>query len=76
MSVPCKSERTRLSHDEFELIRRTHHPAIYELSSHEMQALKSRLREQRNKERALARQKQREHRRSAVAAQADFCCWP
>ena len=43
MSVPCKSERTRLSHDEFELIRRTHHPAIYELSSHEMQALKSRI---------------------------------
>ena len=65
MSVPCKSERNRLSHDEFELIRRTHHPAIYELSPHELQALKSRLREQRNKERALARQKQRELRGKA-----------
>jgi hypothetical protein len=65
MSVPCKSERNRLSHDEFELIRRTHHPAIYGLSTQELQALKSRLREQRNKERALARQKQRELRGKA-----------
>jgi hypothetical protein len=65
MSLPCKSERSRLSHDEFELIRRTHHPAIYALSPDELRALKLRLREQRNKERALARQKQRELRGKA-----------
>lgn len=65
MSLPCKSERSRLSHDEFELIRRTHHPAIYELSPDELHALKLRLREQRNKERGLARQKQRELRGKA-----------
>lgn len=65
MSLPCKSERSRLSHDEFELVRITHHPAIYELSLDELHALKVRLREQRNKARALARQKQRELRGKA-----------
>jgi len=65
MSLPCKSERSRLSHDEFELMRLTHHPAIYELSPEELQALKLRLRDQRNKERALARQRQRELRGKA-----------
>jgi hypothetical protein len=65
MSLPCKSERRRLNHDEFGLVRLTHHPAIYELTLDELQALKLRLREQRNKERALARQKQRELRGKA-----------
>src|SRR5215510_2916577 len=65
MSLPYKSERSRLSHDEFELVRITHHPAIYERSPDELHALKLRLREQRNKERALARQKQRELRGKA-----------
>jgi hypothetical protein len=65
MSLPCKSERSRLSHDEFELVRGTHHPAIYQLSPEELQALKARLREQRNKARALARQRQREVRGKA-----------
>jgi len=65
MSLPCKSERSRLSHDEFELVRITHHPAIYDVSSDELHALKLRLREQRNKARALARQRQRESRGKA-----------
>jgi hypothetical protein len=65
MSLPCKSERSRLNHAEFELIELTHHPAIYELSPDELHALKLRLREQRNKERALAKQKQRELRGKA-----------
>ena len=65
MSLPCKSERSRLSHEEFELIYHTHHPAIYQLSPDELRALKLRLREQRNKQRALARQKQRELRGKA-----------
>src|SRR5215831_18432843 len=66
MSLPCKSERSRLSHDEFELVRVTHHPAIYELSPDQLRALKVRLREQRNMARALARQKQRELRGKAT----------
>jgi hypothetical protein len=65
MSLPCKSERSRLSHEEFELVRVTHHPAIYEVSPDELRALKLRLREQRAKARALARQKQREARGKA-----------
>ncbi|HEX5958137.1 MAG TPA: hypothetical protein VFY92_05705, partial [Hyphomicrobiaceae bacterium] len=48
-----------------ELVGVTHHPAIYELSLDELQALKVRLREQRNKARGLARQKQRELRGKA-----------
>src|SRR5262245_29043991 len=65
MSLPCKSERSHLSHDEFELVRVTHHPPIYELSPDQLRALRVRLREQRNKARALARQKQRELRGKA-----------
>ena len=65
MSLPCKSERSCLSHDEFELVRVTHHPEIYELSPDQLRAVKVRLREQRNKAQALARQKQRELRGKA-----------
>src|SRR5262249_61780022 len=65
MSLLCKSERSNLSHDEFELVRVTHHPPIYELSPDQLRALRVRLREQRNKARALARQKQRELRGKA-----------
>src|SRR6187401_1213575 len=65
MSLPCKSERSQLSHDEHEMVRVTHHPAVYDLAPRELYALKLRLREQRNKERALARQKQRELRGKA-----------
>jgi hypothetical protein len=62
MSIPCKSERSQLNHDEFEMIRFTHHPAIYELPPDELHALKLRLRGERDKARGLARQKQREVR--------------
>jgi hypothetical protein len=72
MSLPCKSERSRLSHDEFDLVRLTHHPDIYELAPDELRALKLRLREQRNKERALARHKQRELRGKAEARGKSF----
>jgi len=65
MSTACKSERSQLSHAEFEAIRATHHPAIYDLADKELQALKVRLREQRDKARALARHKQRETRGKA-----------
>jgi hypothetical protein len=62
MSIPCKFERSQLSNDEFEMIRVTHHPAIYDLAPDELQALKLRFRGQRDKARVLARQKQREMR--------------
>jgi hypothetical protein len=62
MSISCKAERSQLSHEEFELVRVTHHPAIYDLAGEELRALKLRLREQRSKARTLARQRQREIR--------------
>jgi hypothetical protein len=65
MSVTRKVERSLLSHDEFEAVRATHHPAIYDLTGKDLQALKVRLREQRNKSRGLARQLQREARGKA-----------
>jgi len=62
MWVPCKFERSLLSHDEYETIRLTHHPAMYELEPAELQAIRSRLRKMRDKERTLSRQKRREAR--------------
>src|SRR5262249_40338683 len=65
MSLPCKSERSRLSHDEFELVRVTHHPAIYELSPCQLLALKGRVRYPRNYAPALASHRQSEPRGTA-----------
>lgn len=65
MSVTCKFERSLLSHDEYEVIRITHHPAIYELDGDELHATRLRLRGMRDKERTLARQKRREARGKA-----------
>jgi hypothetical protein len=62
MSVPCKFERSLLSHDEYETIRLTHHPAIYDVEPAELEALRSRLRKMRAKEQTLCRQKRREAR--------------
>ena len=65
MSIPCKFERSLLGHEEYETVRVTHHPAIYDLSSNELQNVLVRLRQLRDKERTLARQKQREVRGKA-----------
>ncbi len=62
MSVPCKFERSLLSHEENETIRVTHYPAIYGLDAEAMQSLQKRLRELRDKERTQAHQKRREMR--------------
>lgn len=72
MSVPCKFERSLLSHEEYETIRLTHHPAIYELESAELDAMRSRLRKMRDKERTLGRQRTRESRGKAEARGASF----
>jgi hypothetical protein len=65
MSVPCKFERSLLSHDEHETIRLTHHPAIYEVEAAELEAMRPRLRQMRDKERTLGRHKRREERGKA-----------
>ena len=38
MSVPCKFERSLLSHEEYETIKLTHHPAIYDIEAGELEA--------------------------------------
>ena len=63
--MSCKRERSLLSHEEHETVRVTHHPAIYEHDVEGLQAVRVRLRQLRDKERTLARQKQREVRGKA-----------
>ena len=72
MSVPCKLERSFLSHDEYETIRLTHHPAIYDVEPAELEAIRSRLRKMRAKEQTLSRQKRREARGKRAARGASF----
>lgn len=72
MSVPCKFERSILSHEEYETIRPTHHPAIYNVEVAELEAMRPRLRKMRDKERTVGRQKQREGRGKAEARGAGF----
>ena len=72
MSVPCKFERSLLSHDEFETIRLTHHPAIYDVEPAELEALRSRVRKMRAKEQTLSRQKRREARGKREARGTSF----
>jgi hypothetical protein len=72
MSVPCKFERSLLSHEEYETIRLTHHPAIYDVEVTELEAMRSRLRKMRDKERTLGRQKRREVRGKAEARGTSF----
>ena len=72
MSVPCKFERSLLSHDEYEAVRVTHHPTIYDLDNAQLREINLRLREMRDKERTLARQKRREVRGKADARGGSF----
>lgn len=72
MSVPCKFERSLLGHDEYEAVRATHHPAIYDLDGTQLRSTKLRLRTMRDKERTLARQKRREMRGKAEARGGSF----
>jgi hypothetical protein len=65
MSVSCKFERSLVGHEEHEVLRLTHHPAIYDHDVDGLKALRLRLRQLRDKERTLARQKQRERRGKA-----------
>jgi hypothetical protein len=67
MSVSCKFERSLLNREEDETIRVTHHPAIYEHDAEGLRTLRVRLRQMRDKERTLTRQKQREVRGKADA---------
>ena len=60
MSIASKAELSVLSHEEQEMVRVTHHPAIYELDGEALKSLQRRLREQRGKMRTFVRQKRRD----------------
>jgi hypothetical protein len=62
MQSDCKSERARLSHDEFEAVRLSHHPAVYGLDRDELLALVARLRGMRDQERTFVRARRRQAR--------------
>ena len=62
MSIPCKFERSVLSHVEHEVILRSHHPEIYDAGLDDLKALRQRLRDMRDKESTLAHAKRREIR--------------
>ncbi len=72
MSVPCKLERSLLGHEEYEAIRLTHHPAIYDIEVAELEAMRPRLRKMRDKERTLGRHKRREVRGKTEPRGASF----
>ena len=72
MSVPCKFERSVMSYEEYEIIRLTHHPAIYDVEATELEAIRSRLRKMHDRERTLSRQKRREMRGRSEARGARF----
>jgi hypothetical protein len=72
MSIPCKSEQSLLSHDEQQPVLASHHPAIYDASLDDLKGLRHRLRDLRDKERTLARGKQREARGKGDARGTSF----
>jgi len=72
MAVSCKFERSLFDHDEYEAIRLTHHPAIYDVAPADLAALQSRFRNMRDKERTLSRQKRREMRGKSEPRGASF----
>lgn len=72
MSISCKFERSVLSHEEYGVIKGSHHPALYDLDLKGLQSLQSQLRQMRDKERTLTRQKQREQRGKAEPRGGSF----
>ena len=72
MRVTCKTEQSLFDHDEFELLRKTHHPAIYDQDRDALVELRDQLRRARDKEKTLARQKRREARGKAAARGGSF----
>src|SRR4029450_13472872 len=67
MSIASKAELSVLNHEEQEMVRLSHHPAIYQLDGEALRTLQRRLREQRGKMRTSVRQKGRQARGRAEA---------
>lgn len=72
MAISCKLERSLVSHEEYGVIQASHHPEIYALDLSGLEKLRGRLQQMRDKERTLARQKQRERRGKAEPRGGSF----
>ncbi|MEG9501069.1 MAG: hypothetical protein MIN69_04235 [Methylorubrum extorquens] len=55
MSLSIKAERALVTHDEFEMLAQTHHPALHSISDHALSEAQGRIRDLRAKERTFAR---------------------
>lgn len=72
MSISSRAEQSLLSHDEHEVVKTTHHPAILGMTPDELRAQRPRLRGLFEKERTLAWQKRREMRGKAEPRGGSF----
>jgi hypothetical protein len=72
MAMSCKLERSLVNHEEQGVILNSHHPEIYAADLAGLKTLQRQLRQMRDKERSLARQKQREQRGKAEPRGASF----
>jgi len=72
MSVSTKFEKILLNQEEFEAVRLTHHPDIYDVKSKDLQAARKRLRDLQSKERTFARENRRISRGKAEARGGSF----
>jgi hypothetical protein len=72
MAISCKRERSLVSHEEYDVIRASHHPEIYALDLSGLEKLRGCLQQMRDKEQTLARAKQRERRGKAEPRGASF----
>jgi hypothetical protein len=72
MAMSCKLERSLVNHGEQGVILNSHHPEIYALDLAGLKTLQGQLRQMRDKERSLARHKQRERRGKAEPRGGSF----
>jgi len=72
MAMSCKLERSLVSHEEQGVILNSHHPEIYALDLAGLKTLQVQLRQMRDKEGSLTRQKQRERRGKAEPRGGSF----
>ncbi len=72
MSVAIKMERTLLQHDEFEMLSRTHHPALLDIEDEALADMRARLRGLREKEKGFVHNMRRSIRGKADARGGSF----
>jgi hypothetical protein len=72
MSYSNKDEQGLLSHEEYELIKSAHHPALYGLDKDALRNLALRLESSRDKAQTLAHQKRREAKGTSGARGKSF----